>query len=111
MTLERFTLTKQHVDLLRNGNISIDSGPYWGTIGLDCKRPFGNSDIIGDMARIVGIEPLEDDNENIWPKGTEASMWKLFLELPLALQVILAAGTFEPGEYVSEQYMGKWRKA
>lgn len=29
----------------------------YGAIGLDCKRPFGNSDVEGDMLELLECEP------------------------------------------------------
>lgn len=34
----------------------------WGAIGLDCKRPFGNSDMPSDVADICGVEKNYDKN-------------------------------------------------
>jgi len=33
----------------------------YGGIGLDCKRPFGNKDVEGDMLELLGCE-MEGDN-------------------------------------------------
>jgi hypothetical protein len=35
----------------------------YGGIGLDCKRPFGNSDVEGDMLELLECEPEGDDGE------------------------------------------------
>lgn len=32
----------------------------WGAIGADCKRPFGNSDMPGDVCEIIGLEQTDD---------------------------------------------------
>lgn len=44
--------------------LRIDNTEYGG-IGIDSKRPFGNSDVEGDMLRIIGWEPenVEGDPE------------------------------------------------
>jgi len=92
MGLERFTLTEDHVKLLRRANVKYSGHCEWGYVGLDCKRPFGNGDLVGDMAKILGIEPVPtDDGEEHWPPGTHDRMVKLFEEeLPVALAVVLA---------------------
>lgn len=109
--LRRFTLTSQHVKLLRQSNVRYSGNCEWGYVGLDCKRPFGNGDLVGDMARIIGIESVQtDDGEEHWPPGTRDKMVRMFKdELPIALSVVLAAGTFEPGEYECGQYADSWR--
>lgn len=39
-------------------NLEISNVEYGG-IGLDPKRPFGNSDARGDILEIIGMEPTE----------------------------------------------------
>lgn len=36
----------------------------YGGIGLDSKRPFGNSDVEGDILVILGQEPEGDDGDS-----------------------------------------------
>ena len=60
--LQRFTLTEDHVKLLRRSNVNYSGHCEWGYVGLDCKRPFGNGDLVGDMAKILGIEPVPTDD-------------------------------------------------
>lgn len=40
-----------------------DSCEY-GSPGLDCKRPFGNSDVEGDILEILGFAPEGDDGDS-----------------------------------------------
>ena len=35
----------------------------YGGIGIDCKRPFGNSDVESDILEIIGAKPEGDDGE------------------------------------------------
>lgn len=35
----------------------------YGAIGIDCKRPFGNSDVAGDILEIIGAEPEGEDGD------------------------------------------------
>lgn len=54
---------KQHLFKLADAffdNLQYDSVEYGG-LGLDGKRPFGNSYVQGDILEIVGIEPLTDE--------------------------------------------------
>lgn len=47
-------------------NLRIDDCEY-GAIGVDCKRPFGNSDVEGDILEIIGQEPEGDDcHDSCW---------------------------------------------
>lgn len=36
-----------------------------GSIGLDIKRPFGNSDVEGDILDLIGAEPEGDNGESV----------------------------------------------
>lgn len=105
-----FALLQTHIDLLREGYVRLQGDNCWGTIGLDCKRPFGNSDIAQDMMAILGVDAdlvaggLVDGDlaveqmETIYKKG-----------LPLALEVILRTGSFVPGVYrTSTPYSADW---
>jgi len=111
--MRKFTLTEDHVKLLRHANVEYsDDGFDHGFVGLDCKRPFGNSDMVGDMARILGVELVPtDDGEEHWPPGTTDRMMAIFCtEIPVALEVILASGSFELGDYVADSYSRNWSR-
>lgn len=43
-------------------NLQIDNCEYGG-IGLNNKRPFGNSDVEGDILEIIGLEYNEEIEE------------------------------------------------
>lgn len=36
----------------------------YGAIGVDCKRPFGNSDVEGDILELIGAKPEGDDGDS-----------------------------------------------
>ena len=109
--MDRFELTEDHVRLIRRFNIWWDDGAYEGSPAVDAKRPFGNGDWVSDVAEIIGLKKVEaDDGETYWPKGTRSKCETLYKELDKALQVVLAAGSFEPGTYVSDSYRDNWRR-
>ena len=110
--MERFTLTQQHVDLLRRMNVRWAEHAYDGAPAIDIKRPYGNGNVWRDVAEIIGIVPtMGDEGEQHWPQGTRDRCMALHRETRLALQVCLTAGTFEPGEYVADEYLCNWRRA
>jgi hypothetical protein len=45
-------------------NLQIDNCEY-GAIGVDCKRPFGNSDVESDILEIIGQQPEGDDGHDV----------------------------------------------
>lgn len=107
MRKRQFKLTSDHVKLLRAAYVSWD-GCEFGAPAIDCKRPYGNSDPYPDIAKIIGIEPGEDD----WEPFTQDQfdyMRKKHEELETALQIVLATGAFEPGIYEANAYSRNWQ--
>lgn len=93
-----FELTEQHVALLRHAYVE-----WWGcetgAPAIDCKRPYGNSYVPGDVWEIVhgtASRELTDDEET--------AMAILHRQTETALQVILATGSFEPGVYEAPRW-------
>lgn len=105
--LEKFTLTEQHIKLLRRMCVTWDRGEFGGP-AINCKRPYGNSHVISDIAEILGM-PTDDDGDV--DTDTAHRLYTLHLETKTALQIILEAGTFEPGLYEREKYVGTWKRS
>jgi hypothetical protein len=42
-------------------NVERQDDCEYGSIGLDCKRPFGNSYVQGDILEIIGKKPKNED--------------------------------------------------
>ncbi len=42
-------------------NVERQDDCEYGSIGLDCKRPFGNSYVQGDILEIIGSKPKNED--------------------------------------------------
>lgn len=106
VTVERFTLTAAHIALLRRAYISWD-GCEFGAPAIDCKRPYGNSNVLGDIAEILGLPGCDDNGE--FPFDQETQMHRLHRETQKALQVIVSAKSFTPGVYETPQYRNQWR--
>lgn len=113
----QFELKEEHLDLLKNGCWEYDGSCEYGSIGLDCKRPFGNSSVEYDIAEIIGDEELLDayendrDLEKIF-EDRESKYFELYKELATALEIIFQLNTFELGVYEKEDNWSssKWRK-
>lgn len=41
-------------------NLQFDDSCEFGSIGTDCKHPFGNSDVESDILKIIGWDPEGD---------------------------------------------------
>lgn len=51
--------------------------------GIDGKRPFGNSDIEGDVLQIIGAAPEdEEDGDAVWSERQLNMAGKAYDELP-----------------------------
>lgn len=56
----------RHMEILAQAffrNLERNDMEYGG-IGIDCKRPFGNSDVEGDILEMIGATPEGDDGED-----------------------------------------------
>jgi len=106
--MKSFTLTDTHIKLLRAAYISWDDCEF-GAPCIDPKRPYGNSDVIGDIAKIL-VEPDTCDENGDCPVKTYDRLWRIHTETQTALEIILATGSFEPGRYQADDYSRDWRK-
>lgn len=104
--IEKFTLTEQHIKLLRKANVTW-IGYEFGAPAIDPKRPYGNSNVIDDMAGILG-EPVDEDG--CADDEVDHRLRTIHLETKTALQIVLETGAFEPGNYEREEYVGEWKR-
>ena len=79
---------------------------------VNYNRPYGNSDIEGDIAEILGIsDNKRHEDDYPWYKPEDVKyMMKLHSEMGKVIQIILATGLTEPGEYECEEYSIQWKK-
>lgn len=110
--VERFTVTAEHVALLRHAIVSWDDCEF-GAPAIDCKRPYGNSGVLADMAVILGFRPAETRySEHGWKPLTEEeknALGALHKQTQAALQIFLATGEMRPGKYEAPRYTRQWR--
>ncbi len=89
--LVTFTLTDQHVALLRQAQ--------WQGLFMNSKRPYGDMTYFElDMADILGEHPAKTANGTFSEKD-EQRLWKLHVETLSALQLFLQKACITPGEY------------
>lgn len=111
--MRRFTLTEAHIKLLRRMQVGWQH-VEGGAPAIDPKRPYGNGDMIRDICEILQMEPKTaagDDEHPAWHGWDRRAARNLHNETDRALQIVLATGTFEPGEYVADDYRENWRRA
>jgi hypothetical protein len=101
----RFTVTCEHIALLRRAVVRWDDCEY-GAPAIDCKRPYGNSYVEKDVAQILSW-PVTDDG---LLRVQEGRARQLHEETEVVLQIILRTGVMQTGDYVrSETFTDDWR--
>lgn len=107
--MRRFAVTADHLKLLRRMNVSWDDR-MCGAPAVDAKRPYGNSRYEYDVAEILGMELFEDEGgERHLSREQAGRIDALHHQTGIALQIVLATGTFTPGVYVAGTYTDDWR--
>lgn len=114
---EVFDLTEEHITLLRAASVDWHN-LEWGAPMIDGKRPYGNGNLHQDIWE--ELNPESEWNEDYgMPEDWTPAQWEaererlaaLHRETGTALQVVLSAGTFEPGRYISPKYHRHlWRR-
>ena len=97
--IEEFTLTDDHVKLLRSAYVGWDNCEF-GAPSIDCKRPYGNGDVVRDICDILGWKLVETRNGMDCTLEQDDAARKLHVETQTALQIVLCTGGFVAGKYV-----------
>jgi hypothetical protein len=105
--LEHFTVTEKHIKLLRAAQVSW-CGDEFGAPAIDPRRPYGNSNVYGDMLYILHGERAGDNDT--YGELLLEQFNTLHQQTKIALQIFLATGVMEPGEYVTTRYTTRWRR-
>jgi hypothetical protein len=102
----QFRVLPEHIILLQRAYVRWDDCET-GAPAIDCKRPYGNSSVVCDVAKILKPDWEYDD------LNTEQynSLWQLHRETETALQIFLQTGVMAPGLYEkSDSYTDrKWK--
>lgn len=62
-------------------NLTYDPHCAYGSIGVDCKRPFGNSDVEGDVLEIIGaVMEGNDGEDDCWSRHQRMYAAQLYQE-------------------------------
>lgn len=108
---EKFTLTDEHLTLLRNAYVGWDEGEF-GAPAINCKRPYGNSDVVRDIIELLGETGKACPHcHEALDEVDEARYERLHKETKTALQIILKTGEFKAGVYVCGAYDTNWKLA
>lgn len=109
-TIHYFTVTEEHIKLLRNAYVGWDDCEY-GAPQINPKRPYGNSDVEEDVAELLGIKA--EGHEWGEKLSTKQSRYcrAIHEETRKALQIFLSTGEMKAGKYMLEGYSNKWKLA
>jgi len=111
--LNEFTITDDHLKLLDRLQMDSWDDCEFGAPSVDPKRPYGNSDVLTDIAEIVGL-PQRPDDDDYWdfPAEQVQHMVRLHAEMGIVLQIGVTTRQFQAGRYVrSGKYGSDWKLA
>lgn len=104
--MSMFELTEDHLKLTRRMYVGWNDRAYDGAPEIDVKRPYGNSDVIGDVVEILyGAEEhkrMTNNHEDDLPSDVYDRALAIHQEMATVLQIILATQSFKTGKYVRQ---------
>lgn len=98
----KFTLTEDHIKLLENTYIEWSDDEN-GAPSINCKQPYGSSNVAYDIAVILGWK-MNLDEEGYEELSSEQLYQadKIHRETQTALEIVLRTKSFIPGNYEKE---------
>ena len=103
----KIEIKNEHIKLLKSLCVEWNSEYYLGAPAVNIKRPYGNSDIIEDIARIIGLELFEDAGGDVHlSKEQERSCIKLHKEMEHILQIVCFNNGVKDGQIWERE--NKW---
>lgn len=92
-----FEVTREHLTLLSATYVGWQECEA-GAPEINPKRPYGNSDVPEDVARVLGWKP---DDGGEYSRKLLKKAEEIHRETAIALQICLSRLEFEPGVYVT----------
>ena len=114
-TLREFTVTEDHLKLLRHTHLYWDYGEGYGAPAINPKRPYRDSYIERSIAEILDAPDSdwewdeEGDYLDLTPEARE-HFTRLHVETMIVLHIVVAAGELRPGRYIRDDVIG-WVRA
>lgn len=96
-----YVITEDHVKLLQRLYFRWEDDAYDGAPAVDIKRPYGNSDVLGDVAEILEWELITDRWGDPTMTEEQAERAKeLHEQMHMVLQILVQNPTnFSAGTY------------
>jgi hypothetical protein len=110
---EEFTVKEDHLKLLPHLNIHFDVWAYDGAPATDMKRPYGNSDLWGDIYEILTGASThwdEETDEDLITEEMYVEYKKLHEEMGTVLLICAQNNGVELGRYIAPRYFREWIK-
>lgn len=103
-----FKVTSEHLKLLPRFNIVWEDSEY-GAPAVDCKRPYGNSNVEDDILEILGIIPEDVSNYGDYYTDKQREYAKiLHTEMRIVLEILCHNLAINIGWYEFKNL--KWQK-
>jgi hypothetical protein len=107
---QTFRVRPEHITLLQNTYVSWDDCEF-GAPSIDCKRPYGNSSVLRNMAEILNVPMTEDNYGDLeLPDDEVRRLYALHRETQTALQIFLRTGAMLAGLYEADAYRVNWQR-
>jgi len=123
-----FVIKEEHLKLLKEMCVRWNDCEF-GAPEIDPKRPYGNSNVVYNVAEIIGIEKTKDNTEYDkeeakeysdyndyitdleWNKKTYDYLFDLHKDMQIVLQIVLSTLSFQKGTYRKKNKYGhEWVK-
>ena len=114
MSIQRLEITADHLKLLQRSCWRWGEVEY-GAPEMDGKRPYGNSDVLGDIAKITGVAVPDDP----WVDVDEwldhhpdvcARLRRTHEEMLCVMEIVTSLLTFETGVYARPDGWSPWKR-
>jgi hypothetical protein len=114
--LKTFEVTENHLKLIKRNVIEwvfhrddYNAGHFY----QDTKRPYGNSDWVGDIAEILGIEPdcsnPNDEDEKWFSESLEYFLVCHHIDMRIVMEILCQNLSIHKGKYERENvYSSDW---
>lgn len=105
-----FEVKDYHLKLLKRMYVGWHDCEF-GAPEINPKRPYGNSDVVGDIAEIIGYD-IKEDEDGYRDPNDEDQLTNIHLEMETVLQILVSNPKgISPGTYTSD-WLGKdWHRA
>lgn len=108
--VRRLTVAQHHLAIIQRLNWTWSGGDY-GAVGVDVKRPLGNSDLFDDVGDVLGLSPGVDQwGDPHWSEFERQTIAAAFAEACVAVEILSERLSLEPGQYIKRGYSAKWEK-